>query len=153
MCACQVHAAHCTASRGVSAGWQPARNDKPRGACVHSASRQCALAATLLSTLLAASPAAFAAAPGSSDYISVQERTRQRAPLQQPFIDRDANLEGPSKSSPRPRLSIPQQACCSSGILGDQRSIPISECPQVAEIRRLSAEAQEAADTQNYQQV
>lgn len=131
MCACQVHASHCTASRGVRAGQQPPRSEKSRGVCVHSASRQTALAATLLSTLLALNPAARAATLGSSDYISVQERTRQRAPLQQPLLDRDANREGPSNSSPRTSLSIPQQ---------------------VAEVRRLSAEAQEAADTQNYEQ-
>lgn len=153
MCACQVHASHCTASRGVRAGQQPPRSEKSRGVCVHSASRQTALAATLLSTLLALNPAARAATLGSSDYISVQERTRQRAPLQQPLLDRDANREGPSNSSPRTSLSIPQQACCSSVFLDDQHSIPITECPQVAEVRRLSAEAQEAADTQNYEQV
>lgn len=113
MYVCQLHAAHCTAPRGVAIGRQPPRyNNRTRCVvCVQSATKQNAIAATLLSALLAASPDASAAL-GSSDYINVQERSRQRAPLQQPSPDRSANSDGPSNSSPYTRLSIPQQACC-----------------------------------------
>lgn len=106
----------CTASAaslGVSSGQSPCitRTRAKYLVYAHIAAKQTALAATLLSLTLVTSPAALATL-GSSDYISVQERSRQRSPLQQTSSERTALVEAPSSSSSGTRLSIPQQACC-----------------------------------------
>lgn len=109
---CQLHAPYSTASaawRSACSCRQPCRNvccHVQGCVCVQSPRHQAGVAATVLSVLLAASPAASAAI-GSSDYISVQERVRQRAPLQQKRSEKYQNVEEPSSIS---RLSIPQQA-------------------------------------------
>lgn len=101
------------ASRSVSST-QPSCINRARAKClayVQNVATQTALAATLLSLTFVASPDALAALV-SSDYISVQERSRQRAPLQQTNSERNTLSEAPSSSSPGTRLSIPQQVRC-----------------------------------------
>ncbi|KAL0021402.1 hypothetical protein WJX79_000763 [Trebouxia sp. C0005] len=86
------------------------------------------LAAALLATVLLASPA-FGKAP-SSEYISVQDRVRQRAPLQRKqSAYNTSNDAAPDLQAKMP--SVPQQ---------------------VAEVRQLSAAAQEATACENYEQ-
>lgn len=98
------------ASRDVGSGQLPRIHRAPTRCLVYlqDAVKQMALTATVLSLTVVASPALAALA--SSDYISVQERSRQRAPLQQTNSERNALPEAPSTSSPATRLSVSQQA-------------------------------------------
>ena len=123
--------------------------------CKFCAQRETSQVATvLLSTLLLAAPA-FARA-SSSEYISVQDRVRQRSPLQK---KQSAGLIDSVETAPDPQLkalSIPQQA-------GQIYNFAVSQhimhrCQQlmqlqVAEVQQLSAAAVDAIAAADYAQV
>lgn len=106
------------------------------------------LASLLAINLHVANPAD--AKPEHTDYISVQDRTRQRSPLSSKPQNKDVFNEQSTA------LSISQQArmaACHAIFVSQTARLMSLYILQVAEVKRLSAEAALATDQNNFQQV